>query len=56
MRIIVTGSAGFIGFYVSKILLSQGHEVLGFDSFNVYYDVDLKKARHELWKKHSHFI
>lgn len=56
MRIIVTGSAGFIGFYVSKILLSQGHEVLGFDSFNDYYDVELKKARHEILKQNSNFI
>lgn len=49
MKILVTGAAGFIGFYVSKILVSKGHQVVGLDNVNDYYDVNLKYARlHEL--------
>ncbi|HUI33009.1 MAG TPA: NAD-dependent epimerase/dehydratase family protein [Dysgonamonadaceae bacterium] len=45
MKIIVTGAAGFIGFHVVKKLLEQGYEVVGIDSINSYYDVNLKYAR-----------
>ena len=45
MKILVTGAAGFIGFFVSKLLLSKGHEVVGIDNINDYYDVDLKFSR-----------
>lgn len=45
MKILVTGAAGFIGFFVSKLLLSKGHEVIGIDNINDYYDVDLKFSR-----------
>jgi UDP-glucuronate 4-epimerase len=45
MRILVTGSAGFIGFHVTKRLLEQGHEVFGVDNINDYYDPNLKHAR-----------
>lgn len=49
MKILVTGAAGFIGFYVSKVLLDKGHQVVGLDNINDYYDVNLKYARlHEL--------
>jgi UDP-glucuronate 4-epimerase len=44
-RILVTGSAGFIGFYLSKRLLEEGSHVVGIDNLNDYYDVSLKKAR-----------
>ncbi len=44
-KILVTGAAGFIGFYVSKVLLNKGHEVVGLDNINDYYDVNLKFAR-----------
>jgi len=44
-KILVTGAAGFIGFYISKILLEKGHEVVGLDNINDYYDVNLKFAR-----------
>ena len=45
LKILVTGAAGFIGFYVSKVLLDKGHEVVGLDNINDYYEVSLKFAR-----------
>jgi UDP-glucuronate 4-epimerase len=45
MRVLVTGSAGFIGSYVAHRLLDRGDEVLGVDNLNDYYDVRLKQAR-----------
>ncbi|WP_419211090.1 NAD-dependent epimerase [Maribacter sp. X9] len=47
MKILVTGAAGFIGFFVSKSLLAQGHTVVGLDNINDYYDINLKYARLE---------
>ena len=46
MRVLVTGSAGFIGHALCRRLLSEGHTVTGFDGFSDYYDVGLKRARH----------
>jgi UDP-glucuronate 4-epimerase len=43
--ILVTGTAGFIGFHVARRLLANGHEVVGVDNMNAYYDVSLKEAR-----------
>ncbi|MDM2744852.1 MULTISPECIES: NAD-dependent epimerase [Citrobacter] len=48
MNYLVTGAAGFIGFHVSKRLLEAGHQVVGIDNLNDYYDVSLKQARLEL--------
>jgi UDP-glucuronate 4-epimerase len=45
MKVLVTGTAGFIGSHVALQLLERGDEVIGFDSLNDYYDVNLKKAR-----------
>ncbi len=45
MKILVTGAAGFVGFHASKRLLAAGHEILGIDNMNAYYDVRLKQAR-----------
>jgi UDP-glucuronate 4-epimerase len=44
-KILVTGCAGFIGFHLSQRLLARGDEVIGLDSLNEYYDVNLKRAR-----------
>jgi UDP-glucuronate 4-epimerase len=44
-RILVTGAAGFIGFHTAKRLLADGHTVVGVDSLNDYYDVNLKQSR-----------
>ncbi len=45
MKILVTGAAGFIGFFVAKSLLDQGHTVVGLDNINDYYDINLKYDR-----------
>lgn len=45
MKILVTGAAGFIGFHLSKSLLEKGHQVVGIDNINDYYDVHLKYDR-----------
>jgi UDP-glucuronate 4-epimerase len=45
MKILVTGTAGFIGFHLAKKLLDQGHTVIGLDNINDYYDVNLKYGR-----------
>jgi UDP-glucuronate 4-epimerase len=44
-KVLVTGSAGFIGFHVANRLLQEGRHVLGLDNMNSYYDVNLKRAR-----------
>jgi len=46
--ILVTGAAGFIGFHLSKKLLDDGHQVLGIDNLNEYYDASLKRDRLEI--------
>ncbi|WP_333501360.1 NAD-dependent epimerase [Kluyvera genomosp. 2] len=48
MKYLVTGAAGFIGFHVSRRLLAAGHQVVGIDNLNDYYDVSLKQARLDL--------
>ena len=45
MKILVTGAAGFIGFHLCKKLINLGHDVIGLDNINNYYNVNLKKAR-----------
>jgi UDP-glucuronate 4-epimerase len=48
MKVLVTGTAGFIGFHTARRLLARGDEVVGLDNLNEYYDVTLKQARLEL--------
>ncbi len=55
MRILVTGTAGFIGFHLARRLLEDGHEVCGIDGLTDYYDVALKRARHARLKPHNGF-
>ncbi|TNV13801.1 NAD-dependent epimerase [Buttiauxella sp. B2] len=55
MKFLVTGAAGFIGFHVSERLLAAGHQVIGIDNLNDYYDVNLKQARLDLLAPHSSF-
>jgi UDP-glucuronate 4-epimerase len=54
--ILVTGAAGFIGFHLCKKLLKLGHNVIGIDEFNSYYDVQLKEYRWDILSKNSNFI
>jgi UDP-glucuronate 4-epimerase len=56
MKILITGSSGFIGFHLAKLLLENKHEVHGYDSMNNYYDITLKKARLDILKKYNNFI
>jgi len=55
MKILVTGSAGFIGFHTSKKLLDLGNKVVGIDNYSDYYDVQLKKNRTIILKKNFSF-
>ena len=55
MKILVTGCAGFIGMHSAVRLLQEGHEVVGIDSVNDYYDVGLKEARLENIGKQGNF-
>jgi UDP-glucuronate 4-epimerase len=45
MKVLVTGAAGFIGFYLTKCLLKRGDDVVGLDNINDYYDINLKYGR-----------
>jgi UDP-glucuronate 4-epimerase len=55
MKILVTGSAGFIGFSLSRRLLAEGHTVVGLDNFNDYYPVQIKRDRNAILCKNSGF-
>jgi len=55
LRILVTGSAGFIGFHLARRLLADGHAVLGIDGLTPYYDVELKLRRHAILQSHHDF-
>ena len=45
MKILITGTAGFIGFHLTERLLQEGYFVIGVDNLNSYYDINLKKDR-----------
>src|SRR5215468_9134861 len=56
MSILLTGSAGFIGFHVARALLERGDRVVGIDNLNDYYDVRLKEARLALLRGYPDFV
>ena len=55
INVLITGAAGFIGYYLSKKLLDQGCQVIGIDNLNDYYDVNLKHARLDKLKPYDNF-
>lgn len=55
MNVLVTGSAGFIGFHLCKKLLEQGYDVWGFDNLNSYYEVSLKLGRLKILSNYKSF-
>jgi UDP-glucuronate 4-epimerase len=54
-KVLVTGTAGFIGFHLARALLERGTAVIGIDGFTPYYDVSLKRKRHDLLQAHARF-
>ncbi|TXI01123.1 MAG: NAD-dependent epimerase/dehydratase family protein, partial [Pseudorhodobacter sp.] len=44
-RAFITGTAGFIGFHLARLMLEKGWQVTGFDGMTSYYDINLKRAR-----------
>jgi UDP-glucuronate 4-epimerase len=55
MKLLVTGTAGFIGFHLAKHLLARGDEVIGLDNVNNYYDLRLKQARMAQLDAHENY-
>lgn len=53
MKVLVTGAAGFIGFYLCKALMERELQVVGIDNLNDYYDVELKKDRLAILAEHE---
>lgn len=54
-KVLITGAAGFIGYHLSKRLLSEGYQVVGIDNLNDYYDVLLKELRLEKLRQYNNF-
>lgn len=55
MRVLITGTAGFIGFHLAQLLLREGVVVQGFDGMTDYYDVVLKQRRHQVLLQNPNF-
>ena len=55
MKILITGTAGFIGFHSAREFMRRNWEVVGIDNFNDYYDIRLKLDRDELLRKNPKF-
>ncbi len=54
-KVLITGSAGFIGYHLAQALLAEGYAVAGYDGLTDYYDVELKKRRHAMLLEHDNF-
>ena len=54
-KILITGTAGFIGFHLAKLLLAEGFRVQGYDGMTDYYDVTLKQRRHAMLLQNENF-
>jgi|TARA_R100001377_G_scaffold22165_3_gene11851 UDP-glucuronate 4-epimerase len=54
-RVLITGTAGFIGFHLAKLLLAEGFIIHGFDGMTDYYDVSLKQRRHQMLLQNPNF-
>ena len=54
-KVLVTGTGGFIGFHLSKLLLEEGFAVVGYDGMTDYYDVRIKERRHQMLLQNQHF-
>jgi UDP-glucuronate 4-epimerase len=55
MNFLVTGTAGFIGFHLAQRLLAEGHQVIGIDNMNPYYDVRMKLNRNKVLLENKHY-
>ncbi len=56
MKVLITGTAGFIGFHLAKFLLERGDQVIGYDNVNDYYDVRLKEARMRILEGYDGYV
>jgi len=56
MRLLITGTSGFIGYHLAETLLAAGHDVVGYDGMTPYYDVSVKQARLDRLKRHANFV
>ena len=54
-RAFITGTAGFIGFHLAKLLIDKGWQVHGYDGMTEYYDIRIKKRRHAILRAHDSF-